>query len=90
MVGAAVARHEMEIRVADQGPGIPAEDQEHIFAPFVQGDSSITRRHQGTGLGLAMVSRIVELHGGSVTVDSQPGQGSTFSIHLPLPEGGDA
>ena len=89
-VGAAVAGHEMEIRVADQGPGIPAEDQEHIFAPFVQGDSSINRRHQGTGLGLAMVSRIVELHGGSVTVESQPGQGSTFSIHLPLPEGGDA
>jgi signal transduction histidine kinase len=88
-VAAAVVGREMEVRVADQGPGIPAEEQEHIFAPFVQGDSSMTRRHQGTGLGLAMVSRIVELHGGSVTVESQPGQGSTFSIRLPLPEGGN-
>ena len=89
-VVAARAGRELQIRVSDQGPGIPPEDQQHIFEPFVQGDSSITRRHQGTGLGLAIVSRIVELHRGSVAVDSAPGRGSTFSIHLPLPEGDNA
>ena len=89
-VAAAQIGREMQIRVSDQGPGIPPEEQEHIFEPFVQADSSITRRYQGTGLGLAMVSRIVELHGGSVAVDSAPGRGSTFSIRLPLPEGDDS
>ena len=89
-VAAVHVGREMQIRVSDQGPGIPPEEQQHIFEPFVQGDSSITRRHQGTGLGLAIVSRIVELHGGSVAVDSAPGRGSTFSIRLPLPEGDHA
>ncbi len=89
-VRAARMGREIQVSVSDQGPGIPREEQQHIFEPFVQVDSSITRRHEGTGLGLAMVSRIVELHGGSVDVDSAPGRGSTFSIRLPLPEGDDA
>jgi len=77
----------LEISVTDTGIGISAEDQKKLFQPFQQVDQSLARRYEGTGLGLAMVKRIVELHGGSVHLESETGKGSCFSIRIPyLPE----
>lgn len=75
----------LRFTVADSGPGIAASDYSRMFDSFVQLDSSLTREHGGTGLGLALVKRIAEMHGGRVTVESQVGQGSRFSLHLPCP-----
>jgi len=75
------------IRVADTGPGIKAEDLKRIFLSFEQADSGATRAHGGTGLGLAICSRLVMLHGGHIQVESQPGEGSTFSFDLPVADG---
>jgi adenylate cyclase len=72
------------VTVSDTGVGIAAEDQERIFGEFQQVDSSSTRKQGGTGLGLAIARRIVELHGGRVWVESNPGDGATFSVILPL------
>ena len=71
------------ISVEDTGIGISPEDQAKLFKPFVQVDSSLNRRYEGTGLGLALVKRIVELHGGSVSLRSQLGEGSCFTVCLP-------
>ncbi len=73
----------VELRVIDQGIGIAAVDQETIFQEFRQVDGESTRAHGGTGLGLALVRRFAEMHGGLVAVDSIPGQGSTFRVWLP-------
>jgi len=67
------------IEIEDQGQGIDPSVQDKIFQPF------FTTREQGTGLGLAIVSQIVELHNGSIEVESEPGQGCTMKIYLPLP-----
>ncbi|MEM7345998.1 MAG: ATP-binding protein, partial [Chloroflexota bacterium] len=72
------------LQVADTGPGISAEDQRHIFAPFQQVDSSATRAYTGIGLGLSIVKSLTTLMGGTVTLDSKLGQGSTFTVILPL------
>ncbi|MBK9052002.1 MAG: response regulator [Chloroflexi bacterium] len=69
--------------VQDTGVGIAAADIARLFQPFTQLDSSLSRQHEGTGLGLALVRRLTELHGGSVTVESEPGAGSRFMITLP-------
>ncbi|MEI7771133.1 MAG: CHASE domain-containing protein, partial [Chloroflexales bacterium] len=70
--------------VQDTGIGIAPEDMGRLFTPFTQLDSSLTRQHEGTGLGLALVRRLADLQGGSVTVESAgPGQGSRFTIALP-------
>lgn len=71
-------------QVSDTGTGIPDENVGRIFDAFHQGDSSSTRAVPGTGLGLTIVKRVVELHGGAVNVESEPGVGSTFTIALPL------
>jgi signal transduction histidine kinase len=71
------------VAVRDTGPGISKSDQEKIFDEFHQADSSSVRRKGGTGLGLTIAKRIIELHGGSIWVESAPGAGSTFSFTLP-------
>jgi PAS domain S-box-containing protein len=74
----------LEIRVTDSGIGIPAEALEQLFRPFSQIDSGLARKFEGTGLGLAMVKLLAELHGGSVAVESAVGEGSCFSVWLPI------
>ena len=69
--------------VWDNGIGIPEKDLQRLFHPFVQLDSSLARGATGTGLGLALVTQMVRLHGGSISVDSQPGEGSRFNVVLP-------
>jgi GAF domain-containing protein len=72
------------VSVSDTGPGISATDQAKLFQEFQQADNAITRKKGGTGLGLAISKRIIEMHGGKIWVESQPGQGSTFTFTLPV------
>jgi signal transduction histidine kinase len=73
-----------ELRVSDTGVGIPPEDQALVFEEFRQAGGDYLRKAEGTGLGLALARRFVELHGGSIRVDSRPGEGTTFTVLLPL------
>jgi PAS domain S-box-containing protein len=72
------------LTVWDNGIGISAEDLKKLFKPFVQLDSSLTRQQAGTGLGLALVQRLIQLHGGSIEVESNPGRGSRFTVTLSM------
>jgi PAS domain S-box-containing protein len=74
----------LKITVTDDGIGITSEGLERLFQPFSQIDSGLSRRFEGTGLGLAMVKLLAELHGGVVAVESTVGEGSCFTIWLPL------
>lgn len=76
-------RHYIQIAVIDTGIGISAENIKKLFQPFVQIDSALNRQYTGTGLGLALVKRIVELHGGEVGLTSDVGVGSRFTLKLP-------
>jgi PAS domain S-box-containing protein len=78
-----VARQVVRLTVWDSGIGIAEEDLGRLFQPFVQLDSRLARQYNGTGLGLALVYRIVELHGGGMSVTSEPGVGSRFTVSLP-------
>ena len=79
----AILPNYLRIAVIDTGIGIAAEHLQQVFQPFIQVDSRLNRKYEGTGLGLVLVKRIVELHGGSVRLTSQEGVGSCFSIDLP-------
>jgi signal transduction histidine kinase len=86
-LAAAPANGSVEISVADTGIGIASEDQEAIFEEFRQVGTDYARKREGTGLGLALARRFVELHGGTIWVKSQLGNGSTFTIAIPVPAG---
>jgi AraC-like DNA-binding protein len=83
-LGAEVAPPHLHIWVADTGCGIPVDLQERIFEPFVTGRHD-GQRPQGVGLGLTITRRLVALHRGTMTLESQPGRGSTFHVYVPLP-----
>jgi GAF domain-containing protein len=72
------------VSVRDTGPGISSADQARLFQEFQQADNAITKKKGGTGLGLAISKRIIQMHGGRIWVESQPGQGSTFTFTLPV------
>jgi signal transduction histidine kinase/CheY-like chemotaxis protein/HPt (histidine-containing phosphotransfer) domain-containing protein len=74
---------DLVVSVRDTGPGIPPEKVESIFEKFTQADGSISRRYGGTGLGLAITRKLVEVHEGTIEVESEVGAGSTFTVILP-------
>nr|WP_254031972.1 PAS domain S-box protein [Planktothrix agardhii] len=74
----------LKIAVIDTGIGISAENIQKLFQPFIQIDSALNRQYNGTGLGLALVKRLVEIHGGTVELTSELGVGSCFAINLPI------
>ena len=77
----------VEISVADKGPGLSAEDQKRIFERFYRADSSRVRTGpDGSGLGLSIVDAVMRAHGGSVSVQSTPGEGATFTLLFPRAE----
>jgi PAS domain S-box-containing protein len=73
----------IQFSVIDNGIGIAHEDLKRLFQPFVQLDSSLTRQYEGTGLGLSLVQKLTDLHGGSINVKSKLGQGSEFTVNIP-------
>ncbi len=83
-ISASLEDKELRIRVRDHGVGIPKENLPRLFERFFRVDKARSRELGGTGLGLAIVKHIVHAHGGRVFVESTPGKGSTFSLHLPL------
>jgi two-component system, OmpR family, sensor histidine kinase KdpD len=72
------------VRVVDQGPGIPPAEQERIFEPFYRGAPAGQSKWKGSGLGLAIAKGFVEANGGTISVDSLPGQGTSFVVELPV------
>jgi signal transduction histidine kinase len=83
-VRAALADGVAEIAVADTGIGIAPEDHAAVFEEFRQVGTDYARKHEGTGLGLALARKFVELHGGRIRVESEPGRGATFTFTIPL------
>lgn len=79
---------DVEISVSDTGIGISRKDQERIFSEFLQVEGSYARKYEGTGLGLALTKKLVELHGGRIWVTSSPGAGSKFTFSIPGDGGG--
>lgn len=85
-VKADLEQDRIKFSVIDNGIGIAAEDMRLLFQPFVQVDSGLNRQHEGTGLGLALVQKLTDLHGGSVQTESEVGKGSRFTVNLPCLE----
>ena len=80
----------VEIAIADQGIGIAAEDLPKMFTPFFRTDRSRARKTGGVGLGLSLSKKIVEAHGGTISLESEPGRGTTVRIRLPRMDPGAA
>jgi len=78
------ANGSIQLSVADKGLGIPSAEQQKIFEKFYRGSSARIRRTRGSGIGLAITKQVAEMHGGEVSVDSQPGKGSTFTLTIPI------
>ena len=76
--------HTLEITVADQGPGIPSEEIGKLFGTFQKLSVQPTGGEKSTGLGLSIVKQIVDAHGGEITVDSEVGKGTVFTVHIPV------
>jgi signal transduction histidine kinase len=72
------------LSVSDTGIGIPTDQLPSVFKPFVQVDQSATRRYEGTGLGLAISQHFCQMMGGTIVVESEEGEGSIFTVRLPL------
>ena len=70
--------------IADNGVGICEDKLKAIFEPFLQLDSSTTRDFEGVGLGLALVKKVVDMHRGSISIESREGEGTTVTVHIPL------
>ena len=83
MISAREGQGGIVIEVADTGIGISADDLPRLGTPFVQADADINRRYEGTGLGLSVVKGLVHLHGGTLSIASRPGEGTTVSVTLP-------
>jgi signal transduction histidine kinase len=83
-VSAQLSGDAVEIAVADTGDGIAPQDHAAVFEEFRQVGNNLARKAEGTGLGLPLSKRFVELHGGSIDIRSALGQGSTFTVRLPL------
>ena len=75
---------QVEVAVADEGPGIPVAFQSKVFQKFAQADATLSREHNGTGLGLNISKTIIERHGGSIFYKTQANQGTTFYFTLPI------
>jgi signal transduction histidine kinase len=80
----ALERERLAIRVEDTGEGMPPEVLAHLFERYYRGDSARTRAHEGSGLGLAIARAIARAHGGDLTAESAPREGSTLTLTLPL------
>ncbi len=74
----------VELSVRDEGPGMDEATRTRVFERFFQGDAGLARGHEGMGIGLAIARELTEMHGGALTVESEPGRGSTFTLSLPL------
>ena len=83
-IGARAENGEFVLTVRDTGPGIAPEDHGKVFEEFQQVDNSTTRKKGGTGLGLAISKRMVEMQGGTISVQSELGRGATFRVTLPI------
>jgi len=79
----AAGRREVRITVEDRGLGIPPAEQRRLFEPFFRGEEALSRQIRGSGLGLSLVKRIVDAHGGAVEISTSPGRGSAFTLVLP-------
>ncbi|MDX2255443.1 MAG: chemotaxis protein CheB [Pseudanabaenaceae cyanobacterium bins.39] len=79
-----IAEHTIQISIADTGIGIAPENISKIFAPFIQIENDLSRQYEGTGLGLTLVQQLVEIHGGNIYCTSELGNGSRFTVELPL------
>ncbi len=83
-VRARTASGALEVDVSDTGVGISPEHAEYVFEKFARVETGLTRKTEGTGLGLSIARKIVEAHGGAITLKSAPGEGSTFTVRLPI------
>ncbi len=83
-VEARLSDERLRLTIKDSGIGIPKEQQHQIFGAFYQVQSASNREYTGTGLGLALTKKLVELHGGTITFDSAPGQGTAFTVEMPV------